>query len=376
MTLEQLKELAIHSVKGTAPENYSTNSVHEALNEAFRDMCKSINTFMKNRYDIYEIIITAADEYLPNKVNEVFSAFAEIQQVGQGQKSRFKRTLGKQRAKQFLTQVGLSGVYESFRLDTAQYEVSTLAIGGAVSVDFECMLDNADILGDCMDVILEGLTEAVYGQIQRALISAFKELPLTNKKASNGFIADEMVRLMRVVGAYSQGSVAIFAPDDFIADMGADAIVAGSADHYAGIYHPDDIDAIHNTGYVRIFRGAPLIRLPQSYTDETNTTSVINPQYAYIFPAGKEKVVKLVFEGNTQMWDYTNKDQSIEVNVYRKFGVGIVSTNNWAIYRNYKLNGTVATDTEATTGYNIATNLPSNWDEEYKEALLNQLNRY
>ena len=40
MTLEQLKELCRHSLKGTAPENYSVGSVNEAIRDEFKTMCK------------------------------------------------------------------------------------------------------------------------------------------------------------------------------------------------------------------------------------------------------------------------------------------------------------------------------------------------
>lgn len=333
MTLEQLKELSLHAVKGTAPENFSNQSAKEAVRAEFASMCKSINSFMRNRYDIYEVIMETADEVVPNKVNQLFSQFAEIMTVPQGQKAIFKRRLGRQRAKQFLTQVGLSGVYESFRLDNENYTVNTLAIGGAASIDFERMLDDAEIMSECMEIITEGLTEAVYGQIQRALIGAKDHLDSNKQVVSNTWDAEKMVKLVNLVKAYSTGGAVIFAPADFISEMGADAIVAVT-DAHAGVYHPQDIDAIHNTGLINLFRGTPVVELPQSYTDETNAKTVINPQYAYIFPAGKEKVVKIVFEGNTQMWDYVNADQSMEVNVYKKFGVGLVSNNNWAIYQN------------------------------------------
>ena len=39
-------------------------------------------------------------------------------------------------------------------------------------------------------------------------------------------------------------------------------------------------------------------------------------------------------EGETQIYDAVNRDQSIEVNTYRKIGVGILAFNNWGIYQN------------------------------------------
>ena len=114
-----------------------------------------------------------------------------------------------------------------------------------------------------------------------------------------------------------------------------DAIVPVPASgNYGGVYHPGDIDAIHNTGYIKIFRGAPVIEIPQSFTDENNTTTQIDPQMAYILPTGGEKVVKVVFEGATQINDFKNRDNSLEVYAYKKMGVAIMAHHNWAIYQN------------------------------------------
>ena len=47
------------------------------------------------------------------------------------------------------------------------------------------------------------------------------------------------------------------------------------------------------------------------------------------------------------MWDWVNKDQSVEVNVYKKMGAAILTNHDWCIYRN-----TDITDTSATVyGY-------------------------
>lgn len=341
-TLSELKQLAIHAAKRTAPTNFSVESVDAALLDGVKEMCGSVNQFMKNRHDIYEIIIAAADEVVPNKVIDAIGIFAEVQTVGQGQKAVFKRgVIGKNRAKKFLTQVGLSGVYETFRLDTDTFELGGKAVGGAVTMDFERWLDGAENLADLMEVITEGLTDAIFGEVQKALIAAAEDptRPDANKVIASNFDGDAMFKLMTTVKAYG-GSVVIFAPPEFIGEMGADAIVPVGT-NYQGVYHPQDIDAIHNTGYVNIFRGAPIVEIPQSFVDESNTTTWINPQYAYVLPAGKEKVVKVVLEGATQMYDFTNRDQSIEINVYKKMGAAILTHHNWGVYQNTSIPNTM-----------------------------------
>lgn len=326
-TIAELKELALHSVRGTAPETYELGTVDEALRGEIAKLCNSVNNFMRNRYDIYDIIITVADEVVPAKTYDVLGMFAEIKSVPQGQKALFRvNGLGRNRAKKFLTQVGLSGLYETFRLDSSTFELGGKAIGGAASIDFERFLDGADNMADLMDIITEGLTDAVFGEVQKALVAAFNVMPDTNKSTNSTFIPKEMLRIVNVVKAYG-GNAVIFATPEFVGEMGPDAIAPNT-------YHDDDIDAIHKTGRIKIFRGTPIVEIPQSFVDENNVQTWINPQNAYILPTGKEKVVKIVFEGNTQIWDLKNPDNSMEIHTYKKIGTAIMTYHNWGIYQN------------------------------------------
>lgn len=334
MTIKELKEIALHAAKGTAPATFTVEQVNPAFADGLKELAGTVNQFMKNRYDLYDIIIEIADEIIPKRVIDALGSFAEIKTVGQGQKADFKKKLGRQRAKKFLTQVGLSGVYETFRLDNEHFELGAHAVGGGATIDYERMMDGAESLPEVMDIITEGLTDAVFLEVQKALRAAFNASarPAANKFTGNSFISAEMVKLMGVVRSYGD-NVVIFAPPEFIAAMGADAIVPVGT-NIAGVYHPQDIDAIHNSGYINLFRGAPIVEIPQSFVDENNISTWIDPQLAYLLPTGKEKVVKVVLEGPTQMSDYKNRDNSMEVFAYKKMGCGILAHHNWAIYQN------------------------------------------
>ena len=345
MTLKEFKDIALHAAKGTAPENFTVQNVNDAFVDGLKELAGSYNQFMKNRYDIYDIIISAIDEILPKNVIDALGAFAEVQQVGQGEKAMFKRRLGRARAKKFLTQVGLSGVYETFRLDSDTFEVGAHAVGGGATIDFERMLDGAESLAEVVGIVTEGLENAVFVEVQKALNAALDVMPATNKY-SGSWSADEMVRLLTTVRAY--GSPVIYACPEFIAAMGPDAIVPtlmNSTNNVAqGIYSPKDIEAIHDYGFINIFRGAPVVQIPQSFVDENNTDTYVNPRLAFIFPAGQEKVVKVVLEGQTQIRDHENKDNSMEVYAWKKMGCAILTHHNWAMYENSSLTDTSAKD--------------------------------
>lgn len=337
-TIQEIKELALNAARGTAPENYSVENVNDALRDELNAMCSSINEFRRNQYDIFEIIIETADEIVPKKVIDYVGIFAEVKTVGNGQKAMFKRKLGKNRAKKFLTQVGLSGVYETFRLDTETFTVEAHAVGGAGTIDFDRMLDGSENMSDIMDIITEGLTDSVFYEIQKALIAAYGNagLPAANKKEGNNFVAKDMQDLVNVVRSYGTSAV-IFACPEFVAAMGPDQIGDSS---YKAVYSPKDIEDIANTGYIKMFRGTPIVQMPQSFIDENNDKTVMNPQYAFVLPAGGEKVVKVVLEGPTQMWMRDNRDQSMEINAYKKMGAAILTYHNWGIYKNKSISDT------------------------------------
>ena len=184
-------------------------------------------------------------------------------------------------------------------------------------------------------------TNAVYVEVQKALVAAYADMPATNRYAG-AWDASEMVKLMNVVRAY--GQPVIFACPEFIADMGPDAIVPVSTGTGQGIYSPKDIEGIHDTGFINVFRGATLVHIPQSFVDENNVETYVNPRFAYVMPGGAEKVVKVVLEGQTQIRDHENKDNSMEVYAWKKMGCAILHHNNWAIYENTSLTDTSAKD--------------------------------
>lgn len=345
--MKNLKALALHSAKGTAPTNFSSENVNDAFREELGKVCSDYITFMKNRYDLYDLMITTIDEVVPAKTIAELGAFAEIQTVGQGQRAVFKRKLGRNRAKKFVTQVGLSGLYETFRLDAEEFSVSAHAIGGAVRIDFERMLDGAETIAEYMDIVNEAMLDAVYYEVQKALIASFNTGigAERNENRSKTFInaanfeAKSMQNLITIVKSYGNGAV-IFATPEFVGEMeGSIAIVPGKNDH-TGIYHPQDIDDIYKTGFITMFRGTPIVQLRQSYTDDSHAETWLNPQYAFVLPTNGEKVVKIVFEGKTQVRDWTNVDGSMEMHIYKKLGAAILSTHNWGIYRNYNIPNT------------------------------------
>ena len=279
---------------------------------------------------MFSLIEETINDILPVRVLEQYGQFAEIKTFAQGDKPVFKQKIteaSRRRAKQFITKVGLAGVYEVFKLDGREYEIQTTAFGGAAQVSIEEFLDGRVDFADLIEIVMEGLDEAIYLEIEKALIGSVENLAAANKYVGAGFNETEMDRLVAVADSY--GKSTIYCTYEFAATMVPSE----------GWVSDNMRDQKWNNGYLANYKGHNVIVLNQSFVDETNTTKVIEPGYAWIIPAGNsEKPVKIAFEGTTLVDERANADWSREIQVYKKLGVGALITNNICVYRNESLN--------------------------------------
>lgn len=346
--MNTIKELIRHASRKTVPAEFSGTlaDIEGALREEIRKLVGNYNLYRRNKLELFELLQEAIDDVVPNKVSAAMGMFAEVRQFNQGDRPVFRvGGLGKQRAKQFITKASPSGTYETFRLDASSFEVSIESYGGGCYVDFERYLDGLDNIMDLYDIVIDGLSEKVYELVQNLLLASWDSTrPTANLVQASYFDADLMVDLCNVVAAY--GSPIIFCAPQFAATMHngisylTNKIVSGVNEGYE--IPPQDVDEIRRVGHIGSFHGTPIVVLPQSFADETNTHFVINPRVAYVIPAGKERIVKVAFEGQTIVRDWENKgDNSMEIMVYKKMGAAIITPlHYWGMYENTGITAT------------------------------------
>ena len=307
----------------------SYSALNETLRNELRELAGNYSLYRENKNTIFELIEETISDVLPKKVLDQYVMFAEVKTFANGDKPRFVQKItsaAKRRAKQFVTRVGLAGVYEVFKLDGKYIDVTTEAWGGAAQIGFEEFLDGRVDFADLIEIVMEGLDEAVYKEIAKALIASVETLQGANKSTQTQFVESEMDRLISVADSY--GKATIYCTYEFAATMVP-----------AEGWRSDNMkDQRWNNGYLANYKGHNVIVLNQSYEDETNTTKVIDPSYAWIIPAGDNtKPVKIAFEGATAVKEVENEDWSREMRVYKKFGVATIITNNICVYRNTSL---------------------------------------
>lgn len=328
----------------SAPTSYSFNGKtlsYEAMNETLRaelnELAGNYSLYRENRNLIFSMIEETLDEVLPKKVIQQYDQFAEVKTFAQGDKPVFRRPLSQRnRAKQFVTRVGLAGMYEVFKLGPAEnesFEVRTSAIGGAAQIGFEEFLDGRVDFAEVTKIIMDGMDELIYKEVAAALNASINQLPPANRVAAAGFDEAAMDRLIMIAAAY--GTPTIYCTYEFAVRM-----IPQEAWRYTEAMKTE----LWNTGRLASYKGTKVVILEQGFEDETNTRKVIDPGYAWIIPTGADgKPVKIAFEGGTIVDEYTNHDRSREIQVYKKVGVVCMLANNICAYCDTSLLGRMNT---------------------------------
>ena len=365
MAFDKKKALAL-GVKAAMRQGYTSGTSNfsaEDVNEAFRAQVKEIagdySLFRRNKLDFFELIEEVYAEVLPKRVLQEYGVLAEIQQVGHGQKVTFKKKLGRARGKTFVTRVGLGGVFETFRLDSTEFEIQTEAIGGATAIDFERFLAGQEDLAEQVDILMEGMDEAIYVMLAKAINASAKSVGIQsttnstfatydskgelipNRDMSTGnktfvettnFDQVSFDQLITTVRYY--GDPIIVCTHEFADKIPCNYLaVSDSAPGAKGVrISEQDVMDMRTYGVLKIYKGCPIVVLPQSFEDETNQRVVMNPAYCYIIPGNNTKLARIVFEGGPVANTYEQKDRSMEFSMYQKVGVAVLHYNNWGLY--------------------------------------------
>ena len=311
-------------------KQYSYSQLDSTLRKELNELVGTPSLWRQNKNIAFELIEEVLTEVTPKKILEAYGQFADIRTFNQGEKVIFRTKIteaSKNRAKKFITKVGLAGVYEVFKLDGASMEIPTSAIGGAAQIGFEEYLDEDIEMSDVLDIALEGLNESIYREIAQALKSVVAKIQSANKVSTTGFDQAKMDELIAIADVY--GHSTIYCTYEFASTMVPDS----------GWVSNEMKNAMWTQGYIASYKGHNVVILPQSFEDSKNQQKVMNPGLAFIIPTGAEKPVKVAFEGQAQTRELENRgDWSREIQFYQKVGVAVFGINNGiCVYENTTL---------------------------------------
>ena len=316
-------------------ENFSYDDVQETLRQQFAELAPDFRSYRENKNTIFRIIEETLSETVPERTKQNYMQWAEVKHFAQSEKPIFRRknlNNSRNRGKQFITRVGLAGIYEVWKLGKTQesFEVPTSAIGGAAQIGFEEFLDGRVDWAELVNIIYEAIEELIFEEVGKALSEGIAQLPGINVTAAAGF--DEVAFDNIVNHAKMYGAVTIYCTNEFAVKM-----IPQEAWRYTEAMK----DELYRTGRLQGYKGENVVILPNTYKDAFGQEKVLDPQLCWIIPAGADqKPVKIAFEGDLYTNEFDNYDWSRDIHVYEKVGVVCMMDNAIHVYKDTSLSQT------------------------------------
>lgn len=332
MDRKQLKELMLSNFRPVAGANFA--DVKSATRNAMIEFAGIANLTPReiraNKPYLMALVEEVIDEILPEKLESRVGDFAEVKQFARDAEIVFDiKGKGKRRAYLTIKKGQRGGMYQAARLDNVQMTLDTWVETVGVFVTLEEILLGKYSLQDLMNNILDGFVERLYVQVIEALQALATYAPAANIDSGADVDSSALDPLVRIVAAYGQPTI-----------FGFHNLVSKFT-NVQGTTNPNipasDLDEIKNRGYVNIYKGTPIVLLPNYIVDEnTNTEWLLGEEYLFILPSGA-KPVKIALKGDMHIEEVSHPTGSMEQNAHKIIGVGMLLANNCALYEDTNL---------------------------------------
>lgn len=320
MNRQELKSILLAAARPQASINFSDaqsaakNALNEYLNSAevsVRDLRPGSSTFA--------IIEEILDEVVPQAVEDRTQAFAETRSFARNDQIKFDvRTTyaSRRRLYKALKKGARGGVYRAYRLDGKSFTMNTEVYTVGYFMTLEELLLGTRTVAELINIIADAFTEKIFVEVFEALQAAALAAPAVNQttSATNAFNQASLDAVIRIISAY--GNPVIMG---FRKELGLLNSALGSEFALA------DLDEIRAQGYVGIYKGTPLVELPNYLITHTDNaaTFLFDEGTIYIMPAD-ERPVKVAFQGESYTTEFMDPQGGREWQNHRMMGVTVI----------------------------------------------------
>lgn len=285
---------------------------------------------------VFALLAEAIDEVLPVALGERVGDFAEIKTYGRNDEVVFDiKGMGKRRMWNAITKGARGGVYAYRVLGSKRFHMPTTVWTVGAYITLEELLTGDVTLADLMNTIADGYVQKMYVEVIKALRTAKTKAPAANVASGNGIQDATLTNLVQIVAQY--GSPVIFGFNQVISKINNLMPVQGTP-NIAGA----DADEYRRQGYVSVYRGTPVVSIPNYLIDETNAAWALKVNDLFILP-GDRKPVKVALKGDTVFVENQQPGGAKEIEAHKLMGVGLLLANDICVYTDSSLDGTIGT---------------------------------
>lgn len=318
-------------LKGALTQDASVNFA-DREEAALNALCEYYNLDPKADYReikrnprYFSVIEEVIDEVVPEQLTNIMGQFADIKVFGRDEEVVYKvEKIGKKRAMMGIVPGARGGRYKAHRLDGYTLSINTHVITAGVFANLEEILLGKVSLAELMSNILEGVEYCIYKDIVKAMRTLKTLAPDANVATAENLVPATIDGIIRVISAYGKPTIFCFQG------------LATKFSNMVGTSTPNisvkDVDEVRDRGFVSIYKGSPVIVIPNYLADELeNTAWTFSEADAFIVPAAAKPVV-VAFQGDGYIQDNEHALGGAEMNYHRMMGTAVLFANNCGVY--------------------------------------------
>jgi hypothetical protein len=320
---DTLVQLCIDVYDGNAADtNFSNKDADESIRQKFIEIVGTdkidYKIMRRSGALVFEIMEEALKILVERRLEAELSKFAEYRNIAWGDKKTFE--LENPNLFEVSTIADGNGNLIRQRIDNGSLTVDTFARGVKIYENFYRLIAGRTNWSSLVNKIAESYINKIYGLVYSTMYDSYNSAkPIYN-----------------ITGSYSTVELDNMI-DHVEAANNAEAIIIGTRNALSRVnptYVSETMKSEYNQkGFFGIHNGRQTVEIKQTHTSGTDTFA-INNNFLMVLPAGSEKVVKIVDEGDAVIKEgQTGMDMSQEYLFVRKSGVALVSSSRNGIYR-------------------------------------------
>lgn len=303
-------------------------SVADVNKSALEDILKtvglskddSVQRILSKREEIFAIVTEALDEILPKDLQNILGQFAEVKQFARDADVNFRvNAIGKRRARLSIKKGARGGIYRAARLDNAYLGLETYTQTVGLLITIEDLLTGRVTFGELYQNILLGFEEKVYQEVIVALRSAKTLAKATHVFTNAGFDIGQIDQAIRVAKAYGNNVVIL----GFRSYLEQISNIVDFTDANPTI-PTDDLADIRAQGIVRLYKGVPVVELPNFILEDGATATWAFGEGDLFILGSDVKPVKIALKGNMFIAEDKMPNGDMAWNAHKMMGVGLL----------------------------------------------------
>lgn len=322
-----IKALRGQSIAEFSNKDVNADAIHKIYEALNIDETKSARALLYRQNEVFDIISEVIEEIMPKDITNIMGPFAEVKEFERNAEVQFQiKGAGKKRARLTIQKGARGGIYRAARIDNRYMGLDVEVETVGMFVSLEDILLGTVTLAELYQNILQGFEERIYQGIVAALRTAKTLAPGSHIFSGSGLDLEDLDAAIRVASAYGD-NVVVIGFKSMLSGISNMSTVSGSTPNVS----VDDVNDIRATGRVNLYKGTPVLELPNYILRDGTTASwTFKESDLFVLP-GDSKPVKVALKGQLVMEEATHPTGSKVWNAHKMIGVGLLLADNVCI---------------------------------------------